>query len=378
MRLIDFILGNIESILKEWESFARSIWPGPKTDPLALRDHAEDILRATVRDMQSFQTGVEQSDKSKGDGPAGGASARIDRASDVHAIGRVRSGFDLVAVVAEYRALRASVIRLWRESSPSTDLCDLDDLTRFNESIDQSLAEAVRSYTQRVDESRRMFLAILGHDLRNPLNSMTMSAESLMETEQLDAESRQCAAQISSSAHAMGRMIGDLLDFTGARLGAGMPIVRASMDLGVLCREVVDEVRAGNPDQTVHCKLHGDLTGQWDTGRLRQVVSNLLGNAIQHGTATAPVELSVRGDVFDVELAVRNQGEPIPPEAFATIFDPLVRGSSAQAQKQRRAGSIGLGLYIAREIVTAHRGAIDVQSSREAGTVLSVRLPRVE
>src|ERR671921_257424 len=116
MRLADFILGNIEPILVEWEAFARTVWPGPATDPSELRDHAADILRATAWDMKSVQSAAQQSEKSKGGGDDGVASARVDGASDVHAVGRVRSGFDLLAVVAEYRALRASVIRLWRAS----------------------------------------------------------------------------------------------------------------------------------------------------------------------------------------------------------------------------------------------------------------------
>src|SRR5215212_1604472 len=149
-------------------------------DPLELRDHAKDILRATAWDMKSAQTDRQQSDKSKGDGDGGAASGRVDGASDVHAVGRVQSGFDLMAVIAEYRALRASVIRLWRESAPDPDKRDLADLTRFNESIDQSLTEAVRRYTNRVDHSRQMFLAILGHDLRNPLQSTMMSADGLV------------------------------------------------------------------------------------------------------------------------------------------------------------------------------------------------------
>src|SRR3954464_11265969 len=213
MRLADFILENVEPSLVEWEAFARSVWPGAERDPRELRDHAADILRATAWDMKSAQSATQQSDKSKGEGDAGATSARIDGASDVHAIGRVRSGFDLLAVVAEYRALRATVIRLWRGSAPQADLSDLDDITRFNESIDQSLTEAVRSYTQTVDKSRQMFLAILGHDLRNPLNSMMMSADALSLPGQLDAESSAVASQMSASATAMSRMISDLLDF---------------------------------------------------------------------------------------------------------------------------------------------------------------------
>jgi signal transduction histidine kinase len=295
----------------------------------------------------------------------------------VHAIGRVRSGFDIMAVVAEYRALRASVIRLWRESQPDADRRDLDDLTRFNESIDQSLTEAVRSYTQRVNQSRQMFLAILGHDLRNPLNSMLMCAQALPRIAQLDSESSLMVSQISASAMAMAAMLNDLLDFTSSGLGATMPLSPAPIDLKNVCREVVDEMRAAHPGRTLLFEPNGDnLMGEWDAARLRQVISNLIGNALQHGPKTGPVELSVRGDWADVRIAVRNDGEPIAADLLPTIFEPLVRGLSVNAQKQRRPGSIGLGLYIAREVVAAHGGAIDVESSAQAGTIFTVRLPR--
>lgn len=309
MRLADFILENMEPILGEWEGFARSIWPARETNPLVLRDHARDILRATALDMKSAQTATQQSEKSKGDGNAGRDSARIDGASDVHAVGRVRSGFDLLAAVAEYRALRASVIRLWRESGPATDGHDLADMTRFNESIDQSLTEAVRSYTQRVDRSRQMFLAILTHDLRAPLNAMRILSEVLVRTDQLDPELSGMASQISSSAAAMGRMIGDLLDFTGIGLDAAMPLAIAAMDLKSVSTEVVQEVRAGHPTRIIQFEPHGDLTGEWDEGRLRQVLSNLLGNAIQHGTG--PVALSVNAGASDVTIAVEGLRPPI-------------------------------------------------------------------
>lgn len=375
MRLADFILQNIEPILVEWEAFARTVWPGGEMDPVALRDHARDILRATAFDMKSAQTRTQQDDKSKGEGGIGKESIRVDGASDVHAVGRVRSGFDLMAVVAEYRALRASVIRLWRESDPDSDLRDLDDLTRFNESIDQSLTEAVRSYTERVDQSRQMFLAILGHDLRGPLNAMSLMAGALSQTRQLDAESSRMASRIVASAVAMGGMISDLLDFTSSGVGAGMPLSPASMDLKYLCQEVAEEIRAAHPTRALNFHAHGEFAGEWDAARLRQVVSNLLENAIQHGAESSPVDVSLEADATEVRLAVRNGGPPIPPDALPTIFDPLVRGSP-ELQKQRRPGSIGLGLYIAREIVTAHGGAIDVKSSTDAGTVFTVRLPR--
>src|SRR5688500_15462026 len=176
MRLADFILENVEPILAEWEVFARSLSPGAKMNSLALRDHAQDILLATVRDMNSEQTGAQQSDKSRGQGNNGQDSVALNGASDLHAVGRLSSGFDLMEVISEYRALRASVLRLWHDSSPRPIDFDVSDVTRFNESIDQSLCKAVSSFTRRIDQSRDMFLAILGHDLRNPLNSIAMTA----------------------------------------------------------------------------------------------------------------------------------------------------------------------------------------------------------
>jgi signal transduction histidine kinase len=378
MRLAEFILENVEPILAEWEVFARGITPGTLMDPAALRDHAADILRATALDMRSAQTDLQRSDKSKGDGDATGrASRRVDGASDIHARGRVESGFDMMQMVAEYRALRASVVRLWRDSKPDPDQRDIDDITRFNESIDQSLTGAIESYTQRVDRSRQMFLAILGHDLRNPLNSINMSAQVLAGSGGLSADDAELARGMSASASAMARMIGDLLDFTGAGLGAAMPITVAATDLGTLCGEVLDEMRSAYPQRTLRFHAQGNLSGHWDRARLRQVVSNLLGNAIQHGSDDGPVELSVRGSGDEVVLSVRNGGEPIPEELVPTIFDPLVRAPASPAlQRHRRPGSIGLGLYIARAVVTAHGGSIDVTSSATDGTVFTARLPR--
>lgn len=155
MRLGDFILANIDAILTAWEEFARATWPGSASvDPLLLRDHAEEMLRATAADMASDQTLAQQASKSRGEGGGGSQSAVVDRAAVAHGSARHDSGFDLAAVIAEYRALRASVIRLWRESNPAPDSADLDDLTRFHEAIDQSLTEAVVEFTRIVEQNR--------------------------------------------------------------------------------------------------------------------------------------------------------------------------------------------------------------------------------
>ncbi len=376
MRLADFIVSNLEPILSEWEAFARSIVSGETMDALALRDHAGDILLATVRDMQSLQSATERAAKSRSHSTTNSGQGTLDGASEQHAIGRVGSGFDLIEVVSEYRALRASVLRLWANSKPDLHESSVDDVTRFNESIDQSLSKAVSSYTKRVNQSRDLFLAILSHDLRNPLNSIAMSAAILPHLVDPAPETNEVVAQIATNADVMARMISDLLDYTRTRLGAGMPVYAAPMDLGSLSKELFNEFRTAHPNRDIRFQSEGDLTGHWDTDRLRQAISNLMGNAIQHSTQSALIELKVKGEGPTVTIAVHNGGSVIPPGEMASIFDPLVRGSSAEHPKHNRPGSIGLGLYIARQIAQSHGGSIDVTSSEDAGTAFTVRLPR--
>lgn len=376
MRLADFISANVEPILCEWEAFARSLPAGGLMDRLGLRDHAQDILRATALNMKSAQTEAQEVEKSKGEGTGGTTSARLNAASVVHAGERVKSGFDLLAVIAEYRALRASVIRLWRASKEVWDSQDLDDITRFHESMDQSLTKAVTSFTERVERSRLMFLAILSHDLRNPLAAISMSAQLLQTRGNMDKDTERVVAGIANSAGAMGQMIKDLFAFTSGGLGVAMPISPGRMDLGPLCLAVVEEIRAVNPGREVECVCEGDLTGEWDGARLRQLISNLLANAVQHGETGGRIEVRVAGEDAEVVLRVRNGGAVIPAGALATIFDPLVRGSAGEGLAPTTAGSVGLGLYIAREVAGAHGGRIEVASSVEGGTVFTVRLPR--
>jgi hypothetical protein len=374
MRLADFITSNMEPILLEWEAFARGIAPGAKMDNLALRDHADAILLATVHDMKSSQSAPQRAAKARGRPMDDGAP--LNGASEQHAVGRLGSGFDLMEVVSEYRALRASVLELWRDSAPAAHERDVEDLTRFNESIDQSLTKAVSSYTKRVDQSRDLFLAILSHDLRNPLNSIAMSAALLPQLPNSNPESTQTASQISSSVSLMARMIGDLLDYTRTRLGAGMPVLAAPMDLGTLCQAVFDEYRSGFPNRVIRFESDGNCTGSWDSDRLRQMISNLLGNAVQHGATDSPIVMKLIGEPSDVVFVVHNGGPPISPGELPKIFEPLMRGSSSGKPKANRPGSIGLGLYIAREIALSHGGTIDVTSTQEEGTSFTVRLPR--
>lgn len=371
-RLAGFILENVDLILTEWEDFAREIWPATESSLKNLRDDAEEILRAIAVDMETEQTSAGQAEKSKGAGEASESSMRVNRASDEHVLCRIESGFDLLLVVAEYRALRASVIRLWETCHTEPYTGQIDEMIRFNESMDQLLTEAVRYYTERVEQSRDIFLGIMGHDLRNPLVAITMLSE-LLRQPNSRADAADVAGKIQASATAMRRMIADILDFARTRLGGEMAIFPAAMDLGDLGREVLDEMKAAYPTRVFRLECHGELHGEWDAARLRQLLANLLCNAVQHGSATSPVGLSIRGDAEELWIRVTNQGPPIPGNLRELIFEPLTRKPSAVSAES--ADSIGLGLFIVREIATRHGGSAAVESSC-GETVFTVRLPR--
>lgn len=148
------------------------------------------------------------------------------------------------------------------------------------------------------------------------------------------------------------------------------------MDLESLCRELFDEFRTANPSRLIRFQSEGDARGDWDTDRLRQAISNLMGNAVQHGDVNAPIDLTLNGENAEVEIVIHSGGPPIPVGELSKIFEPLVRGLTDGRPKKNRPGSIGLGLYIAREVATSHGGSVQVTSTKEAGTAFTVRLPR--
>ena len=374
MRLADFIEKNSESILSEWVAFAETCGPaGRAMDLTALRDHAAEMLAAIVTDLRTPQTPAEQAAKSKGEAePDPGAT---DTAAEVHGAGRAESGFSVSEMVSEYRALRASVIRLWTKAEGSLTGADLEDLMRFNETIDQALAESIERYTHDLDRSKDMFVAILGHDLRTPLGAVMMASQFMLETGELEEPHLTLTTRIARAARRMNQMVGDLLDFTRSQLGSGVPIVRREMDLGKEVANAVEEVTGAHPDSIVKLEKSGDPRGSWDCGRISQVLTNLLGNAVQHGSPKTTITVTVRGKPDEVVIRVHNRGPKIPPADLERIFSPFKRLGSDRGSAGP-SGSLGLGLYIAERIVTAHGGTIEVSSSEAEGTAFTVHLPR--
>ncbi len=211
---------------------------------------------------------------------------------------------------------------------------------------------------------------MLGHDLRNPLNSISLGAASISEAAGLTGAQRVTVARILNSVRRLDRMVSDILDFARGRLGSPMPLFVSPTELEDLLREVADEVQSANPGFTVELAVEHNLAGEWDGDRLKQAISNLLLNAIQHGGGSK-IGLSATSSGDHVVVAVRNEGPAIPKELLGGIFDPLVHGKSSD---QNRSG-LGLGLFIVSEIVAAHRGSIEVSSSAAEGTIFTVRLP---
>lgn len=376
MRLADFIVASREPILLEWEAFARTCAPASGAmDLTALRDHASEMLTVIAADLRTPQTVQEAENKS-----TGGAIVEkaLDTAAEQHGAGRAESGFTIEQMVAEFRALRASVLRLWAQARGEIGSEDIEDLTRFNEAIDQALAESVTRYTQDLEHSKELFLAILGHDLRTPLGAIIMSAEFMLETKDLKEPHLTLASRIASSSRRMEHLIGDLLDFTRSRLGGGIPVDRATMSMDRAVHDVVDEIAAAHPDRSFHIDARTGQLGEWDCARLSQALSNIVVNAIDHGSPGSRITTTVAGGDKEISVAVHNEGPSISAEQLNGIFNPM---KSREAPANASAGSqsnLGLGLYIAERIVHAHGGRLDVESSDEKGTTFTMHLPRGE
>ncbi len=372
MRLAQVIAANTTKIVSDWGEFARLHLAVASTmDLKQRRDHIEGMLKAIAADLETPQTKPEQARKATGKEDAILGS---NTAATAHGTDRAATGFSAVDVVAEFRALRASVVRLWSEAQSQFSREDLEEVTRFNEAIDQQLVESMTRYGRDVDRSKDLFLGVLSHDLRNPLGAIMMSATVMMTTEGPDWPQQKTAARILNAGTRMDGLIGDLVDFTRTRLGSGIPIRRLAMNMETICRQTVDEITAFHPHRAVNVTASGDLHGSWDSGRIGQALSNLCGNAFQHGTDNAPVDVAVRGEADHVIVAVHNKGRVIPKDQLHDIFNPF-KQLDPNSKKPTDARSIGLGLYIVQAIVVAHEGTIDVESN-EGGTTFTLRLPR--
>ena len=325
MELAAFIRSNEDVIVEEWEAFAHAyVHSAAHMDRSALRDHIKGLLRFIADDLETPETERERSEKAKGQGPkAGGA---VDSAAETHAALRFTGGFDTIEMISEFRALRASVIKLWRSEWAKADASDiLPDLLRFDEAIDQVMTESLGRFTQKLTRSGGLFVGTLVHDFRNPLAAVHNSAQALLARRKLDDEQVGLVSQIETSTSLVNQLVSDLIDAVRIRLLEDLPIASARMDIGTVVREAAEEAQAAHPDRRISIETSGDLEGDWDRARVGQVLSNLISNAVLRGLKTSAIDVAAKGAVHEVVLSVRVEGA-ISPDAIATVFDPVPRG----------------------------------------------------
>jgi len=281
-------------------------------------------------------------------------AAMVD-SPELHALGYAAG---LEVITQELAALRAAAARELAKSGV--------DLMPLHAAIDRAIVRATSRFAEQREEVRARFIGILGHDLRDPINTVTITARLLGRHPKL----RTHATRIERSCQRMMRMVDDILDFARGHLGSGIPARPAPNDLGEICRAAADEVAVADASRPIGLQLHGDLHADVDRDRVSQAIINLLSNAIQHGRG--PIELAVceTDDRAAVITSVTSHGPPIPSSELARIFDPFARMG-----EDSPTSGLGLGLYIVEQIARAH-DAHCVVSSTPSGTTFSIRWPR--
>lgn len=322
MHISDFIEQQVDPIVEEWVEFARSK-PPPSHDFTneELADHAKVLLVAVAAEIRGTQDAQAKHDKSQGGQPE--HAPEVTRIGREHAAQRFNQGFSFDHLVAEFRALRASVIRRWTTQLQHPSHSHLDELTRFGESLDQALAESTSLYSKKVDDSRNLLLGVLGHDLRTPLGVVHMSAQYLLRSDALAGVQTKAVVRILTASERMRGMVKDILDFTQTAFGVALPIVPAPADIAEIARAIVGEVATLHPDSRIDLNCESQLPGRWDAARVGQMLSNLIGNAVQHGAAGEPISVVVTGHHEGVLVQVTNLGPPISAEVRQNLFTPL-------------------------------------------------------
>ncbi|MBZ4420380.1 PAS domain-containing sensor histidine kinase [Myxococcus sp. RHSTA-1-4] len=300
----------------------------------------------------------------------------------IHPEDRERVAGDMKAVIERGEERWADEYRFLRGDGTWAVISDRGQVVRDATGRAVRMVGAMQDITEQREaeqEARRraefeqLLIGIVGHDLRNPIAAITMATTTLLRREGLDERQRKVMARILSSAERATRMLRDVLDFTQARLGGGIPMQPQPLDLHELTRQVVDEVQLAWPGRRLEVDRGGDGRGQWDPDRLAQVITNLVNNALKYSPEHCPVRVRTRGTRDAVVLAVHNQGAAIPQELRDRLFEPLKR---AAPQEMRDGRGLGLGLFIVKHIVDAHGGGLRVRSTELEGTTVLVRLPR--
>ena len=354
MGIPDDICSHKQAIVTRWQAEVLRDVPALATlDAPALVDHLPEFLEGLAAWIEGNEKHAMQ-----------GFEALVDG----HALQRHGVGIELESLIAEYATLRRVILEVVQEHADAGELSRA--IVRLSGGMDLAVAEAVKRYARARDHVRERFIGILGHDLRDPLTAVMMSA-TLLADMTLGEKQSQLVGRITRSARRIERMIDDVLDFARGRLDGGIPISPRLCDMREICQAAVEESRAANAQRDVRLEASGDLRGHWDYDRVRQTLANLLSNARTYGQGDIVVRAWERDDRHAVLTSVTNQGPAIAPELLARIFDPYSRTTSAN-----RRGGLGLGLYIVEQIARAHGGLVRAESNANA-TTFTIEWPRV-
>ncbi|WP_437573836.1 ATP-binding protein [Sorangium sp. So ce887] len=376
LQLASFLQDHQQALIQRWARRVREDPGVPEACRLSvpeLIDHIPSLLDQIVDAL--LRPDVERA--------GGGARGRAIGSSSVakeHARSRFVCEYGLDHALRELSLLRAEILE---ECCSASIALDGDPAQLLHSAIDTAMstvavtmAQAASNELRKDAEFRDRIMAILGHDLRDPLSTIHFVASLLQKREDMPEGVSKMLARLTRGADRMTRLINDLLDLTRSRAARGIPINPKPTNLHDLCRQVLNELELLHPERAIVYSRHGDGRGVWDADRLTQVLSNLLSNAIHYSPPGTPVHLALDGQEERVMLAVNNQGTPISPELLPRIFEPFRRGAR-EVEAQGASGGLGLGLFIARKLVVAHGGTIGVTSDLEHGTTFTVALPRL-
>ena len=353
-RVAEFLRTEQAKIARVWEDEVRADLPALRamTRPV-LFDHLFEFLEGLAAWIEGDTDLAERAFECLVEGPA---------------LQRLGYGVGIETLTREYSKLRIVLMRQLL-AIPQTD--DVrESMLRMHEGMDRAINDAMHRYAMRRDEVRERFISILGHDLRDPLSTVVISANMLAANPGLKSEQRVVAARISRACDRMQRMINDVLDFARGHLGGGIPANPTLNDMGEICRAAADEAIGANPQRAIKVDIQGDLRGAFDRDRVHQAMTNLIANAVNHSEGDIEVRAFEADDGHAVFTEVTSHGEPIPENIRRTLFDPFAHFDGAAPRQ-----GLGLGLYIVQQIALAHGGVCSVRTDERA-TTFSIRWPR--
>lgn len=348
--IVEYIRSHTEQIIESWKlEVLRELPQLAALSQASLYDHLAEFLEGLAAWIEGHKDDADRAFTALAEG---------------HAVQRLGFGIEIEVLVREYAVLRRVLLQhLLVVTTPGART----ELIRLHDGMDHAVAESLERYRAHRDHLRERFIAILAHDLRNPLAVVSPAMDMLLEAG-IDEPYASIPLRVRRAVDRMSRMIDELLDFARGHLGSGIPAIPTPNDLGALCESAAEEVRGAHADREILVAKTGDLRGSFDRDRVIQALSNLIGNAVTYGTGPVRIEAREAADRKTLETSVSSAGPVIPYDVRQRIFEPFQRGTES-------GHGLGLGLFIVQQIALAHGGLCEVESD-EASTRFLIRWPR--